>query len=333
MDNFGLGIGISSDRTKLKNGSTEDIESSNLGSFHAMYGHSFGNNFNIYGKAAVSAGLDRSKYDYTGYSGDTKYKEFGLNFEVGTPFPCKKNPGFLFTPYMAYDYGMSKDDNYHDATSSFNLGTRLNYSLPCSSFAHNCSQSEAFAANMYTQGRNVIGGSTFLSLKFGAENDKYVGGISEGNSSNKYSNSGASINADYYHYFLNNMAIGGELKLDSWNSKNKDNNNKQNDFSWMIMPELLVNLPVTGAMHNSFAFVGYGFGMEKQKSTYTSQSNETKYNKSEVSFGLGYNMFIAKGFALTPVIDYCMASKKDTDTKLKSKSNGPELSFALRYFW
>lgn len=329
VDNIGVGIGISSKRTREKYDDIDNIQTRTLGSVNAMYGRSLSGILNIYGKAAVRGGWDKYKYDYMGSSEESRYNEFGLNFEVGAPFNFKDESGLLVTPFLAYDYGVSKNDDYKDITSGICLGARLNFSLPCASYAHGCDEIEQFSENKYSKGTNVIGGSTLFSFNLGSKNDKYTGDGTY-NYDEKYSNAGARIRAEYFHYIINNVAIGGELRLRTSSEKNKDDDSKQSDFSWMVMPQVLGNFPVKGVMHNTFGFIGYGFGMEKQKETNT-ETSETKYNTSDLTIGLGHNIFLTEGLSLTPIVDYSMYTQKNSDTDIKSERNGFEANFSIRY--
>jgi hypothetical protein len=329
IDNFGIGAGISSEKTREKDDGYDEVEARTLGSINAMYGCPLGGMYNIYGKASFRAGQNKYSYEYQGFSEESKYQEFGMKFEVGAPITVKPNSGLLITPFIAYDYGVSKDDNYKDATSSIYLGTRLNFSLPCASYAHGCDDINRFSENKYSKGRSVLGGSTYLSLNLGSENDKYIGDGSY-DYATKYSIFGAKIIADYYYYVIDNLSVGGELRLRGSSDKNKDDDSKESSFSWMLMPQVLGNIPVEGNLNNTFVFVGYGFGMEKDKFT-DEESEESNYNNTDLTFGLGYYFFLTDGLALTPIVDYSMFTQKDTDTDIKSKRNGMEANISLRY--
>jgi Autotransporter beta-domain len=330
-DNIGIGVGLSSYKTKIKKEDIEQIEVSTMGSVNALYGHSIGKTMNLYGRGEFGIGLNKSKYESPGYSQENKYNEYGLNFEVGAPFALGAGTGFLFTPYVNYNYGLTKDDNYKDVSSGINLGTRLNFSLPCAAFAHDCSQLSAFSQNMYSKGTNVIGGSTLFSLNFGTVESSYIGDDMY-NYENKLSDRYASVKVDYYHYIIDNLAIGAALRLMSSGEMDKETDYKQSEFSWMLRPEIQANLPVEGKLNNSFLFAGYGFGGSREKTT--SANNETterKYNNSKISFGAGYNMFMAKSLALVPVLNYSMHTSKDADSDAKDKRKGFEAELSLRH--
>lgn len=332
IDNVGVGIGISSGRTKERNGDSENIEVSTLGSVHAMYGHSLGGIYNIYGKAAVRAGWDKSSSDYPGYSQKDKYKEFGLNFEVGAPLALGKGTGFLVTPFLNYDYGVSKNDDYKDVSSGIFLGTRLNFSLPCDVYAHGCSQMKEFSANMYSKGTNVVGGSTNFMLNLGTVNSKYTGDGMYNDFETTLSDMFFDTRIEYDRYLLNNLALGAEIRLKARGEKDKESDYQQNSFSWMLKPKILANLPLTGDLNNIFGFVGYGFGGSKEKTTNENNNEtETKYANSELSFGAGYNLFFAKSFALVPELYYSAYTRKNTGTDNKEQRNGPGLSFSIRH--
>jgi len=332
VDNVGVGIGLSSEKTRTKNGDINEIDVTTLGSVNVLYGRTVGEMLNVYGKGEFSARVTNSKYESPGYSEDNKYNEYGLNFEVGAPLAIGKGTGFLVTPFLNYDYGVSKDDSYKDVYSGINLGTRLNISLPCASYAHNCEQISAFSENMYTKGTNVLGGSTSFWMQFGTQKSSYIGDDMYDDYENRLSDMYASLDIDYYRYIYNNLALGAEFRVRGSGEKNKETDYKQNEFSWMLMPAIQANLPVEGKLNNSFGFAGYGFGMSNEKTTGTNnQTTETKYNNSEIRFGVGYNLFMAKNLALVPIVNYSMYTRKEADSDAKDKSNGFEAGFSLRH--
>jgi len=332
VDNVGVGLGISSEKTRTKNVDINEIDVTTMGSVNALYGHTIGQLLNVYGRGEFRAGVNRSKYESPGYSQDNKYNEYGLNFEVGTPLALGKGTGVFFTPYANYDYGVSKDDNYKDVSSGINIGTRLNISLPCAAYAHDCSQISAFSENMYSKGTNVIGGSTSFRMQFGTEKSSYIGDDMYNDFENSLSDMCASAEIDYYHYIIDNVALGAEFRLRSSGEKDKETDYKQSEFAWMVRPAIQANLPVEGMLNNSFVFAGYGFGGSKDKTTNTAnQTTETKYNNSEISFGVGYNLFMAKSLALVPIVNYSMYTSKEADSDAKNKRNGFEARFSLRH--
>ena len=331
-DNIGVGMGISSEKTRTRNGDIDEIDVTTMASVNALYGHTFGQLVNIYGRGEFSAGVSKSKYESPGYSQDNKYNEYGLNFEVGAPLALGKSTGFFVTPFVNYDYFISKDDNYKDIRSGINLGTRLNISLPCASYAHDCEQISAFSENMYTKGTNVVGGSTSFNMKFGTLKSSYIGDDMYNDFENSLSDLCAALEIEYYRYVFDNLAVGAEFRVRGSGEKDKETDYKQNDFSWMLTPTIQANLPVNGLLNNTFGFVSYGFGGSKDKTTGTNnQTTETKYNTSELSIGAGYNLFMAKNLALVPRINYSMYTRKEADTDAKDKRSGIEAGFSMRY--
>jgi hypothetical protein len=332
VDNVGVGIGLSSEKIRTKNGDIDEIDVTTLGSVNALYGHATGGIVNVYGRGEFSAGVGKSKYESPGYSEDNKYNKYGLNFEVGAPLALGKSSGFLVTPFVNYDYYVSKDDSYKDSKSGINIGTRLNISLPCASYAHNCEQISTFSENMYTKGTNVLGGSTSFWMQFGTEKSSYIGDDMYNEYENSLSDMWASLVIEYYRYIFDNLAFGAKMRVYGSGEKDKETDYKQNDFTWMLTPTIQANLPVTGTLNNSFGFVGYGFGGSKDKTTGTNnQTTETKYNTSELSFGVGYNLYMAKNLALVPIINYSMYTSKEVDSDEKNKWSGIEAGFSMRY--
>jgi hypothetical protein len=149
---------------------------------------------------------------------------------------------------------------------------------------------------------------------------------------NSLSDMCAFLELEYYRYFFDNIAVGAEFRMRGSGEKDKETDYKQSDFSWMLTPTIQANLPVDGKLNNSFGFVGYGFGGSKDKITGTNnQTNETKYKTSELSFGLGYNLFMAQNLALVPVINYSMYTRKEANSDAKDKRNGVEAGLSIRY--
>ena len=332
VDNFGVGLGVSSEKTRTRNGDIDEIDVTTLGSVNAIYGRTMNQLLSLYGRGELRTGISKSKYESPGYSQESKYNEFGVNFEVGTPLTLGKGSGYYVTPFVNYDYSISKDDSYKDTKSGINIGTRLNISLPCASYAHDCGQIDAFSENKYTKGSNVIGGSSSFQLQFGSLKSSYIGDDMYNDYENSLSDMCAFLELEYYRYFFDNIAVGAEFRVRGSGEKDKETDYKQNDFSWMLTPTIQANLPVDGKLNNSFGFVGYGFGGSKDKITGTNnQTNETKYKTSELSFGLGYNLFMAQNLALVPVINYSMYTRKEADSDAKDKRNGVEAGLSIRY--
>ena len=330
VDNVGVGLGISSDISKEMIEQVEILNSSTTGSLHAIYGTSLSSGINIYGKVAVKKGIEKYEYTSPSYTQDSKIKVSGLNFEFGSPIDIGES-GFYATPYLAYDYSVNKDDYQKDKFSGLYLGTRLNLSLPCGSFARNCEQVQEFSDNMYTQGTNVIGGYTGFRLNFGTGTNTYSGENGNSGDDVKSSYFGGMIKAEYYHYLFDDIAFGGDFGINTSGHKIKETDNKQNEFSWMFMPKVQVNLPVPGKLHNTFGFAGYGLGGSTVKTSHSSQTNETKESKFSLALGAGYNIFFARDFTFVPILNYSWLTSENKETSVKNKWNGPEMSLSLRH--
>ena len=333
IDGVGVGAGIDLDRTKEIDGDIEILNSSTIGSLNVMYGRSLSSVLNLYGKAEVRAGVNKYKYQSNLFNQDNKHNEFGLNFEVGAPFTLGNENGFYVTPYMAYDYNTVKDDDWKDTYAGLYLGTRLNMSLPCASFAHDCDQVRDFSDNMYTQGTNVIGGHSRFRINMGTEKYEYIGGNGNGFNDENYSTSGGSLKVEYYRYVVDNVAVGGDFRLMSDKYKSKEDNFEENYFSWMLSPKVQVQVPVTGDLNNLFGFVGFGVGKSKEKFIEEGEPDEEfTDNKSSFTIGAGYNLFFAKSFALVPTISYQNSTTVETDNNdLKRKRSGIEFGFSIRH--
>ncbi|MDZ7635626.1 MAG: hypothetical protein U5L72_14820 [Bacteroidales bacterium] len=330
IDGFGVGFGIHSDRTKEIIGDTKEISATTLGSVHALYGRSMGGVLNLYGKVEFRGGIDTYNYDSPAIPDETKHSDIGLNLEAGAPIALGNSGGLYFIPYLAYDYNVIKDDEYKDIYSGFTLGTRMSLSLPIESFAGDCDQVRDFSTNMYAQGVNVLGGYSQFNLNFVGARYLYNGT----NGSDEYGSNSISsglLLGEYYHYLFDNIAIGGELRLKSSGSRDKDTDDKQSSFSWMVKPKIMANLPLEGELNNAFAFTGFGFGTASDKADYFGSSYTTTENRTILFLGAGYNLFLAKGFSMVPTLNYTWFTSKDTETDDKSNRNGIETEVYFRY--
>lgn len=339
VDGIGVGAGISGSRSKYMpvdiNGieGVEVITSSMLGSVNALYGQEISAVLNAYVKAEVSFGRTRYQADYPGFPQDQKQNILGINLEAGLPWVPFDSNGVVITPVVGYSHTTSKDDYLKDIYSGLYFGTRLNMSLPCAAMAHSCDESRAFAENMYTKGANVIGGSSYFMVNSGTETNKYTGENGYGDYDTKHNFYGGIFNAEYYRYILNNFAIGGGTELQIFGQKNKETENKYNNFSWKIKPTVQLNLPVTGEFNNTFLFGGVLFGGSKDKSTNQEEITEYKYNSTGFRLGVGHHVFMARGFSLVPVVNFASYTNKNTESDTKNTSSGIETGLSMRYNW
>ena len=330
IDNVGVGIGINTDRHRNFRNEIETISSINTGSLHAIYGKSFNEGLNIYTKTAFRGGFDKYKYNSPLYEQDQKRNILGFNWEVGALFDISNGNGAYFNPFISYDYSTSKDEDYKDIYSGLFLGTKLNLSLPCASYAHDCDQVNEFSEDMYTQGTNSIGGGAYFQLNFGNERYRYMGENGNGSSEPTNSFSSGSLNGEYLRYIYDNIAVGGNLWFQTYGQNDKNSDDKVNSVSWMLTPIIQVNLPVTGTLHNSFGYVGYGIGSSKVKTTYFENTDETKEKNSSFEIGIGHNIFIANNFALVPKASYKWFGTENTDEETKTTTKGLEFNLSFR---
>jgi len=333
VDHFGAGLSLTSSRDNNKYTTYTDLSTSTMVYLNAMYGNTFGNNINLYAKAGVGFGSDRSKETSsmsTNYN--NKYNDFGANFEVGSPFAIGNGTGLYFTPMAGYEFYQSKNSIQTDKSSGAYLATEFRASLPCSSYAHNCTDIHSFSENRYEQGNNFIGGTSSFLFRFGNDDlVRQVGELGHPTITSKYSYSNAMLDIDYYHYILNNVAAGAGLSLNSSMTNYKGQVYKTNNFSWTFSPEIQANLPVKGELNNVFGFLEAGIGTSRYKTDNNNSTSTYKYNLSDETLGAGYNLFFAKQFAFTPYIDYRWNTTKDQSTKIKTVANGFEAGIVLRY--
>ncbi len=332
VDHFGAGISISTGTDNSKFDSYESKYSSNKVFFNGMYGTTFDNGFNLYAKAGVGFGSDRSKYSTSYYNNDDKYMDFGVNFEVGAPFRLCQSSGFSFTPEFGYKYSQYKADTKTDKYSGIYLQSSFTASLPCSDYSHDCDDMDEYSDGWYDQGSNFVGGFSAFNLEMGNQKSTYPGG--EGETVNtKSATSSISLTGEYFRYLIRNLAIGASLDMYTSASNDKDNNSKYHESSWTFSPKVMENIPVEGHLNDAFAFLEAGLGNSKTKSENSYSTTTYSYALKDMSLGFGYNMFFANSFALSPYIDYRWNSSKDKSSDSKTQISGFEGGFTIRHFF
>ncbi|NVO20396.1 MAG: hypothetical protein HXX13_11885 [Bacteroidetes bacterium] len=334
VNHFGVGLSLSSSRDHSDGNSTTTLNSFNMLNLQAMYGNTFGKNFNLYFLASVGFGKEKSKQtsgSYTAY--DDKYNDMSTYLELGSPIALGSGSGLYFTPALGYEFHQTKNSTYTDKSMGPYLGTSFKVSLPCSSYAHSCSEAKGFSDGLYSSGSSFFGGNTSISLRTGNDNQTKPDGENS-SSTFKYSYSEVMFDLQYYHYILNDIAVGAGISFDNYSHNAKDNSTKYHYNYINFSPQVLANIPVEGALHNTFGFLEAGVGASSDK--YESQGGSSttyKYSLSDVTFGLGYNMFFARNFSLSPFIEYRWNTSKDKSSKIKTQANGFEAGFNIRHFY
>ncbi len=331
VDHLGVGIDFSTYRDKSKFSTSNGLNTSTMVYLDGLYGASFNDKLNGYVKAGFGFGGERDQYSSgSSYSYDNKYKDIGINFEAGAPYSICDNSSILFTPRLGYEYIRSTGSGWTDKTSGIYFRTGIVASLPCSSYAHDCDEFDEYSEGEYDQGNNFIGG--FSTLGFGMGNSNSTGPDGEGGSlttNSSYSNE--TFKVQYFRYIFDNIAIGSTLDFYSSMNNNKTNSTKNNQYNWTFSPQAQFNLPIQGPMHNAFGFLEGGFGSSMTKTDTNGSSTTTRYALSDMSLGLGYNLFFTRSFALTPYVDYRFNMETDKSTKDKTRVNGVEAGFSIRH--
>jgi hypothetical protein len=317
VDHVGVGAEFDWSSSKYDNGTSVSKDNSWMLYGNVIYGSTLGSNFNLYGKASVGLGQDKSTY---GSSSSTTHL-FGYKFEVGSPVHLFNDGGNYITPFISYNFLREKDDITTYKTNEFDFGFRFQNYSPCSAYQCDCHHNRSFSGNIYSQGRSFIGYSSMGDFGFGKAKTEY------NNSTSESDISGGSFNLEYGYYLSRDIAIGAGF---SWNgSTQKTGSSKYSNSALSFMPMITLNAPAKSCLENLFLQGGYGFGMEKS----TSGSSEDKYNTTNLCINLGFNDFIGKHIAFTPKIGYEWESFKNTDTNLKSKQSGLEFGLGGSLHW
>ncbi len=330
VDHFGIGINYQSSRDNENRNSYDRITSSNIVYLNGMYGTSVNDKLNLYGKLGVGFGGERSKYTAGTYSNDYQYTDFGYNMAVGAPYPLCQESAFTFTPEAGWSYKQSKSDYSTEKTSGFYFQSQFTASLPCDDYAHDCGEVDDYDDDWYDAGSNFVGGNTYFRFFTGQTTSEYSGG--DMNTYEKNYNY-FSLNAEYMRYVSHNLAVGAGFDTYLSATNDKQHSTKQSQSSWMFTPKVQANLPVDGKWNNSYGYFGGGFGLSKTKSESSSSSSTSNYIHTDVNLGIGYNIFFARSFALSPYLGYDWNSSKEKSSNYKTSYHGFEGGFYIRHFF
>jgi hypothetical protein len=313
-DHVGIGVdlNLASSKAVYNNATTNSTTTTKISDWMAyaniIYGTTFSNNFNLYGKLSVGFG------QFTGGSGSTssaKENQFGYKIEIGAPVHLFNDGGNYFTPFINYNYLQQKNGGEKFTDNEFSFGFMFQNYGPCNNYQCDCHHGRLFSDNMYGQGRSFIG-SSMGNFGFGKSKYNY------NNSSYNTDISGGMLNFEYGYYFIPNIAIGAGV---SWDDQTQKTVTKYTTSDLLFTPMLTLNLPAKNCANNLFLRGGYGFGFEKVAASTEQKTNLTKYG-----FNLGFNDFFGKHIALTPKIGYGWERFKNTTTNAKVKWSGLEFS-------
>lgn len=310
IDHLAVGVDLSLSSSKSESANSSATNSNWMAYANVMYGTTFNNNFNLYGKLSVGVGNDKFKYP----TNTEKEDLFGYRLEIGSPVHLFDGGGNFITPFIAYDVLERKDGGAKYTDDKFLFGFRFQNYSPCNAYSCDCHHGRSFSRGIYDQGRSFIGYSSMGDFGFGKSKYEF------GNVNSDDDVSGGLFNLEYSYYFIPNLAIGAGVNWDGQTTKS--GGTKYTSSQLVLMPMLTANLPSDDCWNNLFLQGGYGFGYEKT----TSGSNDLKYNISNYCFNLGFNDFIGKHIAFTPKIGYDWEAFKNTKTDVKTKYSGFEFS-------
>lgn len=320
VDGFALGAGIDFSSDKTEFGANEIKNTEVIFSGNAIYGHTFNGNFNLYGKASV--GFGSAKTTYTGTpSTISKGDLFGYSLEVGTPIHLYSGGGNYITPFIRYGHLQHKEGGEKNSINQFSLGFNFQNYSASSGYQCDCKKSRGLSANAYGQGRSFIGYSSMGNYGFGKFKTEF------GNLSDETDISGGEFNLEYGYYVARDIALGAGL---SWsNSSEGEGSDKDTESEFSFMPMITLNAPSKDCLENLFLQGGYGFGVHK----FESGSSENKFNTTNLSINLGYNLFFGKYLAFTPKIGYESETSKHTENNVKTKQSGFQVGFGCSLYW
>ena len=317
VDGFALGVELDLSSLRSEIGNIDVVKSTQVMLYgNATYGHTFDNGFNLYGRAAVGFGSDKTTY--TNFPSN-KNDLFGYRFEVGSPIHLYNDGGNYITPFIRYNHLQQKEDGVKSSLNQFSFGFQFENYSSCSGYQCDCSHGRSFSSNMYEQGKNFIGYTSKGEYGFGkSEPDP---------GDPKIDISGGSFNLEYGYYITRDIALGAGLKWDG--STEGDGTDKTTNSSLSFMPMITLNAPTKDCFENFFLQGGYGFGFDKTKFG----SSEVKYNTTNLCINLGFNHFFGRHIAVTPKLGYESETFKNTDTDVKTKQSGFEFGFGCSLHW
>jgi len=340
VNHFAVGLWYDHNRSRDKNTEykSTNISSSNVGYLELMYGRSFGN-FNL--QAWGAAGIGQAKYKYEGYETTNTEKDKLFNWMIGLESPFKVASGCngYVTPGISYESDKGKWDGGDDKYNYFDIYLNLMFFVPTHDYYCDIGQGCSAVSERYHQGYASLGVSTWIDLSFG--NYKSHWEDETGNSTLQMDQSEndfcGSING--YYYVIDNLAVGAQLKLDTYKYKSNDDavyKTDQSGTAFTFMPQVLYNLPLQGCLNNLFVDAGFGLGVDNSKSTSGSYTTDTKENITQFYAGAGYNYFFTNFLAFTPKIGFESQTNKTKNPDgpdIKDNKSGPTIEIGLNYFF
>ncbi|MES2850135.1 MAG: outer membrane beta-barrel protein [Bacteroidota bacterium] len=290
--------------------------------------------FNIYGQASVGIGKATYKQTNGSITSSSSDDLLGIKVEAGAPMPLYGNSNSFITPFIAYKYSRTKDEDFTATDNGIQIGLVLESYMGCRDMS--CDMKNGFrnSKNMYQQGNSFIDFTSAGSAEFGSSTSKYsyMGGSSE----SKSSYTSTSLSGAYRYYVADNISIGAALNFSSASTKNKTSDNKYSYTSYLVGPVAGINLPVSNGWNNLSLEAYYNFGSARSTSTNGSNSSTDKQNISSYGFNFCYNDFFGKRIAITPKLGYQWGNvtyKEDGEDDYKENWNGLYFGLGIRKFF
>ena len=136
-----------------------------------------------------------------------------------------------------------------------------------------------------------------------------------------------SLSPKFGYFIIDNLAIGGELEAAVSNYKDDDGED-ESKFSQISIGPFARYYFDPGV----FVHAGFGFGSAKEKDTFGSGTDETKYGLTKFDVGVGYAVFLNDNVAIEPMLGYGTSSLKNKDNDSKSIDSGIYLSVGFQIY-
>lgn len=323
---WAVGLRFNGDWSGDHPGDIDDLYRSWTVSPSLSYGKELSND-QLYGYIRVGGSIGKSKDIYkTPVSTDEDEADLsGFKATLGLPLRVVDNT-FLTTQF----HWEGETTNFSDGKEKDNgIGLRvyLEDYLRCSEFTCDRKTKYSLSRDAYDQGSMFIDYNSLLTASFGKTKLTYD--ITPGSFENKYNN--LNFNGGFSYYFIDYLAVGGQLGFRNMLEKSEDNDFKYTWSSFSFAPNITANVPVDNCWRNVFLKAGVNFGSDTYKVDAFGNTSTDKYSQMGFNAGVGFNHFIEKHTAFSATVGYRSNTTKEKDTDDESKTSGIFVSGGLRF--
>ncbi|MBL7740318.1 MAG: hypothetical protein JNK14_13970 [Chitinophagaceae bacterium] len=328
IDGFAIGGDIDVNATGWRPVSNNDVLVRNwMVTPHALYGKSLSGTINIYGKAGVGFGSNKTINETPSGSTTNKANLFSYSLTAGLPFLAKKGSNTYLTPYVSYRHITYDYDDGKEKVNRLSAGIKLELYSPCSEMRCDRKNGYALTKSMYDQGSSYIGYYSRGMIAFGSSETEY----DNFPDTDKENFTDGSLKLDYVYYIADNFGVGAGLNIKGEVQKSDDNNYKFTTTGLTFSPQFVVNMPVDNWARNFFLQGEGSFGSQKTVFDFGSASNEDKYGVAGFGAYIGYNTLFGKNTSFTYMVGYLSETIKDKDNDQKEQYNGLNFQAGLRF--